>query len=446
MGSFQSTCGKFVVLALLLGASACATRKSTNSQSPSLHTNTDKVLAGDEEANVGEALLQSPSPSLAIKQFEKALQLDPNNAKANFYMAMIVPAQTLAELTNRSAELDERHDLRDLRRVQQGINRLNSSSRNTRALLPNLSLAGFSDFEALRLETKKRLLLELDTSIERMYRASRADNLVLNFKKTSLTASIDQTKDENQCAVTGQTIKCFTSVTGEAKRDHQVIVDSADFNVLSGSLKAIKNAVRMAIAYQVSGLSDLMEKVRDEQNDKGGISPLRFSEILANMNKATALGELDQADELDRITRSLSDALVNAESLATAEDLLCRNGARMSSAVNVFHSICMSMQTVKAIHSLLEGPTLIPLGVSKANGGLVTIKINVAAYLSKPIADIREFYNGSSKFNADGSMALIKDATIQGLFPDSDFLTKINSLGDKNIRDRSAKTAKAIAK
>lgn len=403
--------------------------------SPSMAANNNTVAApkAEDYALIGEALLQSPREDLAPAMFEQALALDKLNARANFYLALVRAAQSANGFLNASKHLGLRYGISNLNRLNAQMDKVRGDGFKMGKLFSRTSEVDYLDFDSAQKDAKTKVIPELKLAIERIGNINISNGLYMNHASTKIVNVIDYNRSGNQCRISSF-ITCLFSLRGASETEHVTVVDNADLEAMKGSFVATLNSVRVALAYQQSGMNELIELLQKLAASSKRITTRDVIKAMNSIGTGRDLFTLDSAHELDMVTSDMSSAIKNAEYLASMQDMICMKDGRLGGA-NLLKSICMTYEAADEMNKLFAGPTMVTLGGSKS-GGMVQIKMNLVTFLKNPPADLKALAEGA--YDAKGNLVSLKDSTLGGLFPDGDVVTKINELRQKKFRNQNS--------
>lgn len=395
----------FVCGMLAFSFASCAKPKDKiESVASNLSNSTVQTEKAEEFATIAEALLQSSRPDLAMKEFEKSLEINPDNARANFYKALLSSRSILSSLIAKEP-IEEQE------------------AKKTEKKSPaRIFFQGLDQFQSIELKQRTELTELLRLSIEQMNRASKAGNLVLNQGKTSLLDSIDPSTGNNQCEISDEkTIKCFVPET-ENKDAGKITIKTAEFQAFNHLIESLITSINTSISYSQTYLYDVLNNTMNEQTLKGEVSEITFLKLLSVQASKinTKITEKDEDSEFDLVQEVQA---TTQETTLVMEQLLCEKDKGMSSRIEFLIPLCTSISLSKQIPVLMKEAASITLGKSAKNSSEVKIKAHLSKFLTHSLAEIQELY-----FNKASTDTTLKDKAFLGLFPDQDFLAKVNTV------------------
>lgn len=380
----------------------------------------NNYVAALAAADMGEMLLTPSQFAAADEFFDKALSLDPKNPKANFYSAMLKPFLAMKGYTKRFLPLMGASDQARMKKTESELSQLPIHYYEVVKYLTSLPAASQTKTAAdLQAFTRENLQSVLSASAEKMQTALKAGEveLRLNARAWSTAAS------------TGFATNC-EQVSGQwsctVPEDHEVQImkaDSADLKMLSGVFATYTDYFRLMTAYDLTDLEKFEKEFNRIQAEQSNVSP---QQVVALLNQYPKFLKLTSTNELSKITTSVETTLNQVIELGEAEEL-CKDPARLISNV-LLKSICVSMNELSFARSALEmlaGPALVELGKTRGHRS-VKIRMDLAAFLKSAPSDIRDLLPTS--FTPAGEPIEMRDPTMGGLFPDGDFLSKMQSI------------------
>lgn len=404
--------------------------------------------AADKYARMGELLLMPEGFQYADEMFGKALELDPNNNKANFYKAVTEPAMLGKGFIPRIERLlTEENNLRDVEKLRQDIEKLDMPELSDFAKnLPANEKAFLSYYDVQRFE-RERLLPALKVAADRLSK--------IDVSKTPLELRInpdrlktDPVRRESSysyqyeyCNNNNGYFQCqenhYNGSYGDPKLPTVYHVDKHDLKIIQSSYSAMIAAVQVGTAYSHKDIEFAIRRLKGltslrENDDYQRVTAEDVTNLLREFPE---LFTLEKDNELAQVAGNVSAVLKNALSFNDLKSELCKGKARTTKNA-LFVPICLTSDMVDSLKlgvDLLAGPKEIVLGQDSSNRD-VRIMVDLTKILKTPPADLKALLPVS--FDDNGNPVNYPDTTMGGLFPNGDIIEKLKKVAGQNLNDK----------
>jgi hypothetical protein len=459
---------KLIIAAALAGAAATASTMSgctksapspsevvSQSQAAQLHQDAIKLRAlgdtagatskdqqaADQYARLGELLLMPEGIEYADQMFAQAIAADPNNAKANFYKAQTEPLMTLRGYLPRIERLVvSEQDNKALEKLRMDIEKLHMPevSKNSNQLPDGEK--PFTTYYDVQRFAREKLLPAFQASVDKLSKIDVSKSpLQLNFTPARLqlkpVTEYNYSYTYQTCAndpTTGWTCTDYSySGTYRNGTDRNLFfVDKYDLKAIRSSFLAMVDSIRLSSAYSGKDSEFALRRLKaiDAIRRDSGLPGLTAEDVVDTLNEFPSLFTLEPDQQLAPIAVSSAEAVTHALELAALRDQLC-NGTARTDDNSVIHPICIEADAVDALKlgsNLLAGPAEVTLG-KDSSGNAVKIVTDLAGTLKNPAKDLKTLLPTS--FDDAGNPVDYPDATMGGLFPNGDFVSKMQQLG-----------------
>lgn len=397
--------------------------------------------AADKYARMGELLLMPEGFQYADEMFGKALELDPNNNKANFYKAVTEPAMLGKGFIPRIERLlTDENNLRDVEKLRESIEKLDMPELTDFAKnLPASEKAFLSYYDVQRFEREK-LLPALKVAADRLNKID-VSKTPLELRVNPDRLKTDPVRKESSysyqyeyCNNNNGYYQCqenhYNGSYGDLEKPQTVYhVDKHDLKIIQSSYTAMIASVQIATAYsqkdsefairRLKGLASLRERSEDRNVTAEDVTNL--------LREFPELFTLEKDNELAQVAGNVSSILKNALSFNDMKSELCDSKTRTIKNASIF-PICLTSNMVDSLKmgvDLLAGPKEIDLGTD-AQGRTVRIMIDISKILKNPPADLKALLPVS--FDDNGNPENYPDTTMGGLFPNGDIIEKMKKV------------------
>ncbi|MBI3554941.1 MAG: hypothetical protein HY074_01605, partial [Deltaproteobacteria bacterium] len=352
------------------------------------HTNE----AAAEYARIGELLLVPEGIQYADKMFDRALELDPNNGKANFYGAVTKPLMRMQGFISRFAQVAEPDDQKKLASLRKEIEKLNLPELTKFAVRLPDGKSPFADYHEVQRFLKTELLPEVVKSVEKLSRLMGRNDLELNINLARLGFRKMKSTSDYRCEHSVYTYTetsgggydahgnpiaklyqfdnwyCSYTSTMELKdilKAERVVLDASDLKIVRGSMMALADFLRLSSAYSFAGLQEainnlkILEKNRDEH-----YRHLSTRDVIQELQRHPDLFTIEKDQEIVALAHSQEQVLRDALSLGELQADLCQNAER-AQGENLIKSFCLyanDLNTIQTALDLLAGPRPIKIG------------------------------------------------------------------------------------
>ncbi len=427
-----------------------------------------------EYARIGELLLLPEGIIYADKMFDKALEIDPKNGKANFYSAITKvmmagqgymtryePLMTprdmeyFANVKKTLAEISLPELTKMLTEMPAGKGAFGTNEEMHRAwrteILPVVVEAG----KKLRqISTDKPL--EININLARLEPGARAisgvpssypyyygpfttswSNSYTSCTKSKYSGGEYDSKTKTYAPYkwecTQETVYNYTYFSQGLRNSEQAFIDGSDIKVLHSAVEGLANYIRILTAFSSEGIEALVLKTMQATTSSDesifwstALQTLARSHALGT-NAYAKLGTLEPDHQLVELGQSAEEVAKELVSLVSLRNEVCNNGARNKSNSLVI-DICFGFEDTKLISLIadaMSGPKKLEIGYDAA-GQPVKMLVDVWGFLRNPPRDLKALL--PTKYNAQGKIVAMADPRFGGLFPDGDSVGKIQQV------------------
>ncbi len=217
-------------------------------------------------------------------------------------------------------------------------------------------------------------------------------------------------------------------------------VDSADVRVLAGGVGSFLTAMQLQTAYSWDGYEQIveyyqrmLESNRMRAYHHGNSAQTMNEMLIQRTRKERPFLVLEQDHQLDQIAAQITEMGMNLISVRELNSHLCESLERQGSK-QLFKSVCLRSRTTdpevfrsQVFRSLdyLKGPGKFTLGYDW-DGHTVKTTIDLSRLLFDAPKDLKTLL--PTHFDRSGRVVRFEDATMGGIFPDGDFVSKFNSV------------------
>lgn len=347
--------------------------------------------------------------------FDQALKLDPNNAKANFYSSFTKPLLTMKGFISRLEPIvddDKKFELQALRERLEAFNLPEITRFANQIPLGKAPFTSYHDLQRFFRTEVLPTILESSKKLES-----------LNGKKIELNINLSRLGLQSNCyhhEIDGWNCTAIATT---------FIVDEVDLKTLRGSIMAFGDVIRLNTAYSLSGLEQAIHRIHAiKQLRKRRDQNLTTRDIVRVIQEHRDLFVLEPDHQLPELARSAEEVLRHAMDLHAMDAEICQNAERLDSQ-SLIKSLCIDFQIANKIEASLDflaGPKNLFLGTN-GNGERVEILVDLPRLLYQPPRDLKALL--PTHFDAMGNANRYPDPTLGGVFPNGDFIEKLNSLG-----------------
>jgi hypothetical protein len=399
--------------------------------------------AAAEDARIGELLMMPEGFQYADQMFDKALALDPNNAKANIYKSVTEPMMALKGYIARVEPLMNRKDTRALERLRQNIRNLNMPELDDYSENLASGQTSFQNYHDVQRFMRTQVLPAMQDGVDRLNRVDASTPIQFNF--TPARALIDPTRKTyyysygySSCTNDPtQGWRCTEDEGTYESSDKQLpnlyFVDRYDLKIMKASMLAMVDSIRLATAFSSEGSEDALKQIKavsDIRQEDG--TDLSSQDVIQILNSYPALFTLESDQQLGAIAGSAAQALQYGMELANLQDTLCKGTSR-DATNSLISPICFEADTVSSLQTgldLIAGPKVVSIGTDE-DGNDVNILMDVNAILNHPPQDLKTLL--PNQFDKLGNPTQYPDPTMAGLFPNGDIVSKLKQLGSSSF-------------
>lgn len=398
----------------------------------------DKSLSKTEKAEklalAGEQLITPTSFMFADLVFDQALQLDPKNQRAKLYKLFLAPKMELKGVLSKYkhiAELDQK---------------TKESYQELLVDIPNTELRNFLLDSSASIKTEKEAQALLNKVYDRynefrlFLKNNKNLNLTLNLNPLLFSDRIDDEKDK--CHVQKVDDATYDIANCDISDILQIKLDRADVEVLQHYVAGIQIYMTAYLAYDLSGLYDVMKKYENVDVDKNQL----LKELISNKD----FGKLRNPKFFSNIKSMGIDYVTASRWALKVNDQLCpadapqtdsRRGYLFRDGICVLESHTAEGYTQDEVLEDFESTMQIAeivlsgKGIKQAFGpehAEYETEINYGSILNNPIKDIRSL---GLVFNSEGELVDAKDQSLGGVLPKKDLnlVLKADATQDLNL-------------
>lgn len=389
-------------------------------------------------ARIGETLLGSESVYYAHLMFEKALQIDSNNLRANFYSAFVGPMVQLRGFGKRSEEyfrlrarsnhvgssldravgeleLDELQDgsLSDLRdSVQAGFDY--PGTHLNRFLFEDSGKPSIQSSEQLRQFIQNEMLASMEKGITRIRKVSgKAHELKLYLSNPRMVVLPGVSFPRGDSVFNAN---CYFD-----SRIQSIVCDSVGSfatqiqeTQLQGGILAYDYYIQLArlfTAYKLDGYEAISSRLWAAGNANGDVQYRRFVSLISRFPSFLTL---DSSSKLTEVMAASRGILTRLFEMGSDAQLLCASSYYQFALCYLVRDF----DAYLALEKVVQGEVTVLMGYD-ARYQPVRIKMNVPAWFARPTADLKRL------LPAVGDVDQLPDATLGGLFPNGDLPAKL---------------------
>ena len=373
-------------------------------------------------ARIGELLLLPEGFVYANSMFEKALRIDPNNPRANFYSAFLAPFVKFEGFLERF-KIVMKED--NVNRIRREILKSDFDELKDFVLKMKDKKGPFKNYGEVQQFVKDEIIPELEKSIIKInnlkdngfeIKISLARLGLDNDYKWEYTKNCNRSIENNEWECT---YEYFEYSIPRIDRIKKATVDNTDVMILNGYFVTLLNYAKVATSYKVQGLRKFLDEL-DIMD--GEFSDKDFTEKLV---KYEGLFKIDEDQRLRDVQEDTVDILKNFLYFASVQDKLCKSNERVN---NLITSYCITTTGVLEIDkalSFLAGPEMYYLGKNQVDDQKVEVLVDLNVLFNGEITDIKNLLPNS--FDIEGRGVNYPDPTFGGLFPDADIIGKLKA-------------------
>jgi hypothetical protein len=407
-----------MVLFLLIGCGVISDEDESNGKKTQ-----EKIISDvNKLVEAGEILISnSVRVSNYHNLFQLALEIDPDNKKALFYSSFSGMLMSMEGIVARGEELiggpEELNNIKnemETNGTPQGITDFIFNKKSDASLI--------SSFQEIKRFIQVDVVNAFDAAIVSMGKIDGEVTLVISVSKEK----VDDI--ENNCQSLSENVSKYVNCILEVGEEYEispksVTLDAVDIKILTAGLRAYSIIGKIVTAYSIEGLKDL----GDEISASGITTDKQAHDILIKYENFLTLEDDHKLGDVVDSLKSIVEIGMDLESL---NNQFCDTSSRESNLIS--DTICFEDGVRDEMQSILDsmsGPQSVVLGKNGA-GGEVSIMINVPAYLSNPVQDLKDFspnsFDGNGKGSFTGNHILLPD--VNGLFPNGDLEAKLDVL------------------
>lgn len=408
---------------LSLGVGACGPDRVTERIETVNPSESEKAARTPEQkaenlAIAGEKLFYTPSFFYSEEVFKQALEFDPKNVRARFYLAALIPLDQNRGFYNRIMPL---------------LSKLPVSAQN--AILAGRDSIKFVDLKQFLMDGPKDIFTEndLQNHIQNVYDAFMAAHDTLmdlrgEHLKIHITSYESKTVTRRECYRNDRGNEwCYdihySDEYNQVVRDTNL--DFYDFHALAMMIKAQAiYHLTTSLAFDLSGGTELAQElsVRTKLTDEFVINKIRGHQNLGRIKNPKVLKE---------ILNLGSEFVEGVDMISRVQGELCSKG--LPHEENRFgflfsHGFCATKELSTAaniVSQAVKGP------VNLREGLIRPFVIDVPTPLNGGLSDAKSIL--PDKFNSRGCAIGIPDDTMAGALPNGDFVEVVRINGNPNF-------------
>jgi hypothetical protein len=396
--------------------------------------------SADEYARLGELLMMPEGFQYADKMFGLALIEDPNNAKANIYKSVTEPMMTAKGYIPKVERLiTAEDDQKAMERLRNNISALHMPElQQFSEDLPQGDQPFESYYDVQRF-AREKLLPAVLKAVDYLNHVDATQPIQLNFTPTR--ALLDPVRHEgsyysswSNCYNDPSTgYKCdsggYQDSYSDAKLPNIYHVDQHDIKIMKSAMMAIADQIRLSTAFAFKDIEFAMRRLKalDQIRREAGAPGVSAQDVVEVLRHYNRLFTLESDNQLSEIAKSTSQVLRNGIELANLKSTLCDSTDRTADN-SLIRPICIEASMVDSLQTgldLLAGPKEIKLGDDE--NGSINVVMDINAILNHPPQDLKALLPNS--FDQAGNPTSYPDATMGGLFPNGDIISKLKLVG-----------------
>ena len=378
-------------------------------------------------ARVGEILLSKPEGIVyANAMFEKALEANPNNGKANVYSALLAPYMKAKGFIPRFKMALPDQKFRDaLIDLEKKVKNGEVKEFIDFALVMPEGVKAGSKADDIRKFIRDEYAGEIKNSLAKLERVT--EGVVLEIDRSSY---IQSEIKYDVCSFGSSTVNTVTGeiALGEIDQCVEVIshrevkksvkLDAYDLKALKVILKTQRTALMIASSIGLDGAEAVKKKVEKGsiKTDKDAVLALEAAPRLLKIEGSKA--------DIKEIFDHSEDVMNDLIDFSKIQNEICKSSDRNS---NLLSSICVSEETAATVEQLLMlvvGPTPLVIGVDQDEHD-VSVDVDTRALLNSNVTSLQDLL--PNKFDSNGKALDVKDPTFGGVFPNGDLLSKLKT-------------------
>ncbi|OGQ34954.1 MAG: hypothetical protein A3F16_04740 [Deltaproteobacteria bacterium RIFCSPHIGHO2_12_FULL_43_9] len=418
-------------------------RGSINSESYSESNAAKLVAAGqpedaaEEYARIGEQLLIPGAVEYADQMFDKALNLNINNRRANLYSAFTKPIMSFKGFIPRFEKLVNDNSVKQ-NEVWELYFKLQNEIEKVK--LPELRRFSFElptgetpfnnyhEFQRFLRGNLMKALLDSEAKLDRIMNGDEIE-LYIDFEQAwQKKSGLNKEYLQNSTCVKNEKDgwSCKAPKKSSAAASSNIKVDPVDVKVLKGSMMAVVDFIRLKTAYNILGSDEAIKEIQAAyERKKAQGKKLSTRDVVRALRHYDDLFTLADDHQLPELANSVVQVLRHALDLHTMRNEICNNPHRQK---RVFPSICIGLSALDSIElalDLLAGPTEILIGENEY-GEPVTLYVDVTPVVQNPSKDLKDLL--PTNFDYKGEPVSFPDPSMGGLFPNGDFFEKFKEV------------------
>ncbi|MBT4760367.1 MAG: hypothetical protein HOO06_01605 [Bdellovibrionaceae bacterium] len=423
---------KVVLGACLMSLMTACTNNNKNNNKGKINLNPnayDKSIPAnqlaEELALAGEQLMDPIRFMYADLVFSRALNIDPNNKRAQFYKGFVASFMKLRGIYKRVEPAVLKHgDADAIKEYKETVARFPKSGFKT-FLLDNSGKADISNESEFQDYLDEYRTGQND--FRKFLKANKEMNLTLHINVLFAGATVDNASEECSVQLTSENYieydkKCdlLNALT--------IKLDKADIEALQHMQAGMQMYTSLVTAYDLNGFSKFISKYDDNTDIYEVPLTPTHKEIVGYFKSNAKAGKLRTNNGLKDIIGMGSDVVAATRWVLKQQKTLCPSGkeTRKNRKRNFIKSdVCLSKLTDdnQNINDVLDKMTnylsggVMNIEVEKT-GRTVSTLMRPAALLLNPVDDLLKL--APDKFDKCGQGTSFSDKTFGGMFPNGD--------------------------
>lgn len=423
-----------LVLSLALGLGACS-KKETIVHVPApkkLEVGESEIQqfiaagknqeAANKYVRLGEILLSTEGFTYSDEMFDKALELDEYNDKANFYSAVVKPKMIFKGFFARLRKLATNNQRKHMDKFEKDIKGRNIPEIEEFISQMPKDKSSFNTFEEIRLFMQNEYIPELQKSVLKLEKISMTPFEIL-FNKSRYGKKKEEWGYSYSCQEYNGQWSCYSYSYSTARSDNyrneKFKIGPVEISLLKSTVKTQINMTILSSFFSLDNAKEIVSKIKSLDNT----NKITDESVVNIINQQHETFMVYDASQFTDFIKNGEEVLQDLLNFTTMQDELCKNTERK---LNLVTSFCMSPDDVDDIKQallLVAGPTMIELGVNKYTGKPVKIVIDMNSFFLNMVTDLKELLPVA--FNSKGRAVEFADPTFSGLFPYGDLTFKL---------------------
>ncbi|UXR65380.1 hypothetical protein EZJ49_03825 [Bdellovibrio bacteriovorus] len=368
-------------------------------------------MNAEDLTNAGEQLLSPYTLHLSKKVFEKALEKDPGNKKAQFYNIFLKRFMIFEGILTRAKPYAEKYgDADQLAKTTKEIPQHPTRQFLTVPAQNAKNIENLSDMQKLLIEYRNA------ANELRQFIAKNADASFVLYMNPSLMSDMIREQMTDSCVLLPGNEDTIADVQCDFSEVAMKKVNMADLMVLKQYAAAEVLYLSLYTGYSIQGIDELVKRSETEQ--------MTAQDIMERLEKIPGALTLNKDQSLTAIRSLGADFSVAFKWAVKYQKDLCpkdKNGEAIPRKGYIFNNLCIddlvnAQESIAKMDKALSGP------VNEEFGGednKKTITVDYMALFKNPVTDLRKLMPAT--WNNEGTAATsFRDKTLGGLLPNGD--------------------------